>query len=368
MPGESGPVVIRSTVDLTKRGGGCLEVGKSFDCLFDHLLEVRDVDSGDVLLVDTFDFEAKACGEVFLVADHDINILGDHAIHFLALWESADRLPKRGPVVEVVGNDGAVFLGDLAGLDSEFCVAFRKSGENPTGVKPADSESAEDVLEIEVIDGELTGGGVTTIRSAFCRTDSEATLGEVESITSSDTEAIEVSPLDELGIDSTLKNKVFEEASDFVINESGEDGSALTEAAAESTGDVVFATAFPGLKLPGGADAAIAGIETEHNFTHRDNVVGAAISGLDVEAHDFGFLNGMIESELENSVGAEDVRVSGEKIDCVVEAAVGLTLDGLVGAGANVAGDDTLGRSDKNVIGCRRFRVEDIGSVTANFA
>jgi hypothetical protein len=159
-------------------------------------------------------------------------------------------------------------------------VAFGKSREDSTGVEPADTESAEDVLEVEVIDCELAGGGVATVGGAFCSADSEAAFGEVEAVSGGDAESIEVSPVDELGIDSALENEVFEEAADFVINESGEDRGAFAEAAAESTGNVIFAPAFPGLELAGGADAAVAGIETEHDFAHREDVVGAGLSGF----------------------------------------------------------------------------------------
>ncbi|MFT6498420.1 MAG: hypothetical protein ACJAT6_000548, partial [Akkermansiaceae bacterium] len=91
---------------------------------------------------------------------------------------------------------------------------------------------------------------------------------EVESVAGRDSKAVEVRPFDELGIDSALKDEVFEKATNFIIDESGEDTGALTEAAAKATGDVVFSAAFPGLELAGGANAAVTRIETEHDFTH----------------------------------------------------------------------------------------------------
>ena len=56
---------------------------------------------------------------------------------------------------------------------------------------------------------------------------------------------------------------------------------AQAEAAAQAAGDVVFAAAFPGGELAGGADAALAGIEAEHDFAERDDVVAALGGGAD---------------------------------------------------------------------------------------
>ena len=363
VPGKGSPVVVRSTMHFAQGGGGCLEVGELGNRFFDHFLEVGNVDSGDVFFIHSFDFEAETGREVFFVSDHDVDILGNLTVHFLALGLSADGLPKRRAVVEIVGNDGAVFLGNLAGFDSELGIALGQGGENATGVKPADTEGAEDVLEVEVIDGELAGGGVAAVGGSFGGADSEATFGEVQSVAGSDAEAVEVSPFDELGIDSALKHKILKEAADFVVDEGGEDGGALAEAAAESPGDVIFAATFPGLESAGGANATVTWIETEHDFAHRDDVVGAGRGGFDVEAHDFSN-----RKLFEEAVGAENIGVSREEVDQIIEAAIGLALHGFMGAGADMAGDDAVGCADEDVVGGGRFGVEDVGSVSANFA
>ena len=52
-------------------------------------LKFSTFDAGDVL-VDAFDLEAEAGGEVLLVADHDIDVFGDLAVHLLGLGLAAD--------------------------------------------------------------------------------------------------------------------------------------------------------------------------------------------------------------------------------------------------------------------------------------
>ena len=269
MPGKGSPVVIGSSVHFTECGRGCFEVREFGNGFLDHLLEIGDVDAGDIFLVNTFDFKSEAGGEVFFVTDHDVDILGDLTVDFLGLGLPTDGFPERRTVVQVIGNHGAVLFGNLAGLDGELCITFGECCENTTGVEPADAKGSEDVFEVEVVDGELGGCSMPAVGGAFCGAHAEAAFSEVESVSCGHSKSVEVSPLNKLGVDTTLKNKVFEEASDFVIDKPGEDGGALTEAATESAGNVVFPTAFPSLELTGGANAAVTGIETEHNFAHR---------------------------------------------------------------------------------------------------
>ena len=61
--------------------------------------------------VGAFDLEAQAGGEVLLVADHHVHVLGDFAVDFLGAFFAADALPQAGAVIEVVGNDGPVLCG-----------------------------------------------------------------------------------------------------------------------------------------------------------------------------------------------------------------------------------------------------------------
>jgi hypothetical protein len=72
---------------------------------------------------------------------------------------------------------------------------------------------------------------------------------------------------------------------DLVVDERGDDGGFITEAFAETAGSVVLAAALPDFELTGGADAALAGIETKHDFAEGDLVKGAGGGGFDVEAH-----------------------------------------------------------------------------------
>ena len=112
----------------------------------------------------------------------------------------------------------------------------------------------------------MASGGVTTIRDADSATDTETTLGEIETIANRAADAVVFAPFDEVGIHSTLHDEVFDETTHFIVYEGGSDRGAVAETFTESASDVVFAAAFPDFEFTSGADAAFTGVEAEHNF------------------------------------------------------------------------------------------------------
>ena len=234
-----------------------------------------------------FDLEAERGGEVLLVADHDIDVFRDLAVHFLRLGEAADGFPERRTVVEVVGNDGAVFVGGFHGLHGERGGGFRKRGEDAAGVEPAHAELAEDVIPIDVAGLELRGGGVAAVRVADRAADAEAALGEVESVSNRAADAVVVAPLDEVGGHAALHDEILDQMADLVVHERGDHGGLVAEAFPQAARGVVFAAAFPDLEVAGGADPAFTGIETEHDFAQGDLVEGAFGFWFDGQGHGF---------------------------------------------------------------------------------
>ena len=103
------------------------------------------------------DFKTERSGKVLLVPDHDINVSGDLAIHFLRLRETTDRTPERRTVVEVVADDRAVFLSSLAGLNRQFGGRFAESRKNPSSVEPASTLFSENIVPVDVARLELRG-------------------------------------------------------------------------------------------------------------------------------------------------------------------------------------------------------------------
>jgi hypothetical protein len=115
--------------------------------------------------------------------------------------------------------------------------------------------------------------------------DAEAALGEIEAVADGAADAVVLAPLDEVGRDAALHDEVLDEVPDLVVDEGGADGRFQAEAFAEAAGGVVLAAALPDLEFAGGADATLAGIEAEHDFTERELVESAVFGGFDFKAH-----------------------------------------------------------------------------------
>src|SRR5699024_8270549 len=109
-PRDGAPVVVRGGVHRTQRVADHLEVRVLGGRGADHRLETGGVQIGEVF-VHAFDLESEAGGEVLFVADHHVDRRGDALIDLLGLGLAADRLPQARPVVQVVGDHGAVLLG-----------------------------------------------------------------------------------------------------------------------------------------------------------------------------------------------------------------------------------------------------------------
>lgn len=274
VPEDGGPVVDGGGDDAAEGSCGDFEVGEFGDGGFDHFFECSGFDFGDVV-IDALDFEAEGCGEVLFVADHDIDVSGDFAVHFAGFFEAADGFPEGWSVVEVVGDDGAVFVGGFDGLDGEFGGGLGEGGVDAAGVEPADAEFSEDVVPVDVAGFEFGGGGVAAVGVADGSADAEAAFGEVEAVADGASDAVVLAPLDEVSGDAALHDEVLDEVADFVVYEGGDDGGFETEGFFQSARGIVFAAAFPCGEVAGGADSAFAGIEAEHDFAEGNLIKGA---------------------------------------------------------------------------------------------
>ena len=128
---------------------------------------------------------------------------------------------------------------------------------------------------------ELADGGVAAVRAAGGGAEAEAALGEVEAVADGAAHAVVGNPFEQGCVDAALEDEVFNQAADGVIGESGSDGGAQAEAAAQSAGYVVFAAALPDLELARGVDAGFAGIEAQHDFAQAEAIPAAGGIGND---------------------------------------------------------------------------------------
>ena len=265
VPADGAPVVSRRRDHAAKRRGRHLEVGIFLHGLLDHLPEGIGLDRAD-RMIDPLHLKPKAGGEVFLVADHHVDIVGDLAVDLAGLRLAADALPEARPVVEVVGNDRAMLLGCLDGFDRDRSGRLRERGEDPAGVKPPDTDRTEDMPPVDVARLELAGRRVAPVGHAHRPTDAEAPLREIEAVANGAADAVVGSPLDEVGGHAPLHDEVFDEVADLIVNEGCDDRGLQAKALPQAAGHVVFAAPFPGIEVTGRADATLARVEAEHDL------------------------------------------------------------------------------------------------------
>ena len=103
----------------------------------------------------------------------------------------------------------------------------------------------------------------------------KAALSKVEAVADGAADAVVRNPANKRRIDAALKDEIFNEAADRVIGKRGCNGGIQAEAAAQAASNVVFAAAFPQLKLARGVDAAFTGIEAKHDFAEAQAVPAA---------------------------------------------------------------------------------------------
>ena len=164
-------------------------------------------------------------------------------------------------------------------------VVSESAGEDAAGVEPAHAERRR-------------RGGPSRRRPAAAATaavwprsetptraaDAEAALGEVEPVADGAADAVVRHPADERRVDAALQDEVLDQPPDLVVGERGHDRGAQAEAAAQAAGDVVLAAALPDPERARGADAALAGIEAEHDLAERDEVEPALLCRPDRRA------------------------------------------------------------------------------------
>jgi hypothetical protein len=161
---------------------------------------------------------------------------------------------------------------------------LRECREDATGVKPAHTETTEDVLPVDVARPELGRGTVPAIRAADRAANAEAPLREVQPVAHGATDAVGWHPLDQRGVDASLENQVLQQEAHLVADAGSDHRRPLAEAPPQTAGHVVLAAALPHPKLAGAANPALTRIQTEHDLPQGENVVPAGSLRLRVKA------------------------------------------------------------------------------------
>src|ERR1051326_7796430 len=276
VPRDRAPVVARRRPRDTQR---CRDHLQHWICrayAADHLLERLDGQRG-VMLVDAFDIESQRDAEVFLVAEEDIDERDELAIHRPRFLGAADALPERRTKVEVIREDLSVLARGFHRFAGDVRRCLRQRREDAPGVEPTDA-SGEETIPIDVACRQLRDRRVSAIGTTDRAAHAEAALREIETVARAPADAV-------IG-DPALQHQIFDESSNGIVEERGDDGGAHAEAAPQAARDVVLAAAFPCLKGARRGDASVAGIEAQHHFAEGDEVVAGGSGVEDLHLRD----------------------------------------------------------------------------------
>ena len=273
-PADGLPVVDSRGADRAERGRDALEVRIGLSCRVDHLLVAFDVELFEILVI-SFDLEAEAGSEIFLIADHDVDIFCHFLIDFLSLLQTADRAPHGRTIVQVVGDDCAVLLCSLAGSNDGLAGLLGESSVDAAGVQPSDTEFTEDIVKIEISRGCLGDRSVRAVRAADCAADTEAPLCEVDAVAADTADSVGLLPVNERGVNAALLDEVLHQHTDFVVGKSSDHSCVHSEALVQTADNVVLAAAFPCAEASRGADAAFARIKSQHDLAEGNGIKSA---------------------------------------------------------------------------------------------
>ena len=129
----------------------------------EHLFVTGDGQFIEVF-TDAFDFDAEHSGKIFFVAQQQIDLANQLAVHFLGTSFAADGFPEGIAEVEVVGDGSAVRTGRVHGFNGDLGGGGGECGEDAAGVQPFRAILvAEDRRPIEVACLDLADSGVAAV-------------------------------------------------------------------------------------------------------------------------------------------------------------------------------------------------------------
>src|SRR5580698_9640156 len=212
---DRAPVIYGRSLRLAQ-GCGNHGKGKFFHHRLNHLLERFSLDIGN-MLIESGHLKTQRSRKIFFIAKHDVDQWGQLPIHVLCALLAANRLPKRFTVIQIVGDNGSVLPRRFHRFESNFRRALRQSAEDPSSMKPAYPTVAKDFFPVDVSRFQLRDRRVPTVRASQCRSHAKSSYGKVQTVSCGAPDTVEIDPANQRLIDTSLINKVLQQASDWII-------------------------------------------------------------------------------------------------------------------------------------------------------
>ncbi len=271
VPADGTPIVDRRCVHAAQGRRRRLEIRELRHRALDHLLKALDLDVRDIL-VHPLDLKTQAGRKILLVADHHVDRPRNLAVDLLRLGQPADRLPERGAVIQIIGNNHAVLLGRLHRLQRQRRRRLRERSENPARVEPPRATLAKQLLPVDIAALHLAGRSIRAIRHTHRPANPMPALGKVQPIAHLAPNPIISAPLHIIGSHAALQNKILDQPPNLVIRKGRHHGCLQSKTAPQPARHIILAAALPSAKLPRRPHPTLTRIEPQHDLAQRDTI------------------------------------------------------------------------------------------------
>src|SRR5436190_6022819 len=227
--------------------------------------------------------KAQCGGEIFFISQHDVNVRSQAAIDFLRLGLPSNGFPKRCAVVQIIRDDYSSFLGRLHRFQCYLRSGLGECAEDSPSMEPPRAVLAKDLLPIDLDGLELGYGCVPAIGAAKRGANTKTAFREVQPIPNRAANSVIRDPSHILLGNAALQHEIFDEPSDGIVGQRGDDGSIESEAAPKSASDIVFTAAFPCTEIAGSGNTTVPRVETQHDLAQADQIPQALTFGFDIE-------------------------------------------------------------------------------------
>ncbi len=283
-PAEGGPVIAGSRMHGAETGAHHLEVREFFHSFLNHLPVALQRQRLPILLL-PFDPEAQAVREVVLIAQHHIHIFGNFPVYLPGMGIAAVGRPEGRAVIQVVGNNSAIFLRGLDGLHHGFRGLGREPRIHPAGMEPANAQRTEEIVKIEVLRFRLGDGGIEAVRAALTTPDAEAPLREIEAVPAASSNAVGLHPADVAAVHAALQDEILHQMPHLIVGQCRQHRCPKAETLSEGTDHIVLTAPFPDTELPCRTDPVFTGIQSQHHLSQRYRIVSARLCRSQFQLH-----------------------------------------------------------------------------------
>ena len=133
-------------------------------------------------------------------------------------------------------------------------------------MKPPNPILSKNLLPIDVAFFQLGSSRVATIRHTLGTTDAKTAFSKIQAIAHGAPNAVIIAPLNVTDINASLQDEILSQSAHLVVGKGGYNRGPQSEATAQPSGHIVLPTAFPNLEFTRSSNAAITGIQAQHNL------------------------------------------------------------------------------------------------------